>query len=94
MKKGVITLNEDLLREIVERLVAIETRLEDIVKIKDTVEHLKTNIVELKEKDKQQERDINELRDTNRWLVRAVIGGIITVALGVIGTLIKLAVGG
>lgn len=87
-------MNEDLLREIVERLVAIETRLEDIVKIKDTVEHLKTNIVELKEKDKQQERDINELRDTNRWLVRAVIGGIITVALGVIGTLIKLAVGG
>ena len=87
-------MNEELLREIVERLVAIETRLEDIVKIKDTVEHLKTNIVELKEKDKQQERDINELRDTNRWLVRAVIGGIITVALGVIGTLIKLAVGG
>lgn len=87
-------MNEELLREIVERLVAIETRLEDIVKIKDTVENLKTNIVELKEKDKQQERDINELRDTNRWLVRAVVGGIITIALGVVGTLIKLAVGG
>lgn len=87
-------MNEELLREIVERLVAIETRLEDIVKIKDTVENLKTNIVELKEKDRQQERDINELRDTNRWLVRAVIGGIITVALGVVGTVIKLAVGG
>lgn len=86
-------MNEELLREIVERLVAIETRLEDIVKIKDTVEELKTNIVELKEKDKQQERDITELRDTNKWLVRAVIGGTITIALGVIGTLIKLGLG-
>lgn len=85
--------DEKLLSEIVQRLVAIEVKLEEIIKVKEDVEDLKKEFVRLDEKDKNQQKEINELRDTNRWLARAVAGGILTGIITIIFIFIKIGLG-
>lgn len=86
-------MDEKLLREIVERLVSIETRLEDIIHVKIDVEELKKDVVRLEEKDKSQEEKINELMDSNKWLTRCIAAAVITSIIGLIVAVIKLGLG-
>ena len=86
-------MDERLLNEIVQRLVAIETKLESIIKVKDDVEELKKDVVQLQERDKQQQKEIDSLVDSNRWLSRAVAGAIITAVIGLIFVIIKTGLG-
>lgn len=86
-------MEDKLLNEIVQRLVAIETKLESLINLKSDVDDIKKEIIILEEKDKQQERDIQELKETNKWLSRAIAGACITAAVGLVFILIKLGLG-
>lgn len=94
---GVTRLDERLLSEIVQRLTRIEVRLEEIVAVKkdikdltDITDDMKKDIIELKTKDEQQRKELDEIRDNSKWISRAVIGAIITSSVAIIFTLIKL----
>ncbi len=86
-------MDEKLLNEIVQRLVAIETKLESIIKVKDDVDELKKEVVQLQENNKQQQKEIDSLADNNKWLSRAVIGAIITASVGIVVTVVKIGAG-
>lgn len=86
-------MDERLLNEIVQRLVAIETKLESIIKVKDDVEDLKKDVVRLQEQTAQQQKEIDAITDTNKWLSRAVIGAVITATIGIIVTVVKIGAG-
>ncbi len=86
-------MDEKLLNEIVQRLVAIETKLESIIKVKDDVEDLKKDVVRLQEQTAQQQKEIDAITDTNKWLSRAVIGAVITATIGIIVTVVKIGAG-
>ena len=86
-------MDEKLLNEIVQRLVTIETKLEDIIRVKDDVEELKKDVVQLQERDKQQQKEIDALQENSKWLSRAVVGAIITATVGVLFVVIKMGLG-
>jgi archaellum component FlaC len=81
----------------VQRLTRIEVKLEEIVAVKkdikdltDTTDELKKDIIELKAKDEQQRKELDEIRDNSKWISRAVIGAVITSSVAIIFALIKL----
>lgn len=86
-------MDDKILNEIVQRLVAIETKLEDIIRVKDDVDDLKKEVVQLQENTKQQQKEIDSLVDNNKWLSRAVTGAIVTAVIGVVFVLIKMGLG-
>lgn len=86
-------MEDKLLNEIVQRLVAIETKLESIIKVKDDVDDLKKEVVQLQENTKQQQKEIDSLVDNNKWLSRAVAGAIVTAVIGLVFVLIKMGLG-
>jgi predicted RNase H-like nuclease (RuvC/YqgF family) len=90
-------MDERLLSEVVQRLTRIEVKLEEIVAVKkdikdltDTTDELKKDIIELKAKDEQQRKELDEIRDNSKWISRAVIGAVITSSVAIIFALIKL----
>jgi ElaB/YqjD/DUF883 family membrane-anchored ribosome-binding protein len=88
-----MNMEDKLLNEIVQRLVAIETKLEDIIKVKDDVDELKKEVVKLEENNKQQQKEIDSLVDNNKWLSRAVAGAVVTAIIGVVFVFIKMGLG-
>lgn len=90
-------MDERLLSEVVQRLTRIEVKLEEIVAVKkdikdltDITDDMKKDIIELKTKDEQQRKELDEIRDNSKWISRAVIGAVITSSVAIIFTLIKL----
>lgn len=86
-------LDEKLLAEVVQRLTRIEVKLEEIIDVKKDVENLKGEVIELRAKDMAQEKEIIELKDSNKWITRAVIGAVITAAFGLVFALVKTYLG-
>jgi len=86
-------LDENLLSEVVQRLTRIEVKLEEIINIKEDVDMLKGQVIELTQKDIAQEKEIIELKDSNKWLTRVVIGAIFTVITGIIVAIVKVKLG-
>ena len=86
-------MEDKMLNEIIQRLVAIETKLESIIKVKDDVEDLKKDVVRLQEQTAQQQKEIDGITDTNKWLSRAVIGAVITASIGIVVTVVKIGAG-
>lgn len=86
-------MDDKILNEIVQRLVAIEVKLEEICKVKDDVEDLKKDVVRLQEQTTQQQKDIDVINDNNKWLSRAVVGAVITSIIGIAFVLIKIGLG-
>ena len=86
-------LDEQLLAEVVQRLTRIEVKLEEIIDVKKDVENLKGEVIELRAKDMAQEKEIIELKDSNKWITRAVIGAVITAAVGLLFAVAKAFLG-
>ena len=57
--------------EVIERLTRIETKLDDYDSIRDKAEDAYA-------RSKNNEKTIEEIKDNNKWLRRAVIGAFIT----------------
>lgn len=70
---------EKILLEIRERVVRIETKMEDYGKIKDTADSAYNMACTNKE-------DISEMKDSQKWLWRTVFGGILS---GIIAFIFK-----
>ena len=81
---------EDTIQDIVQRLTKIETLLENMTQAED----LKNQILEEKikaneNKIKVANNRIADLEDSNKWLIRLTIGGLITGAIGLLFAFIK-----
>ena len=70
-------------KEILERLIRIETKIDDY-------ENTKTKVEEARSKAYSNERRINEIEDKFKWLSRTATGAIITGAIAIIYTVLKI----
>lgn len=70
-------------KEVIERLIRIETKMSDY-------ETTKTTSQEARAKAYENERRINELEDKIKWLVRTTIGALITGGIGLVYAFLKL----
>ncbi|MDT8719701.1 hemolysin XhlA family protein [Clostridium sp. 19966] len=68
---------DDKIQEILERLVRMETKLDDFNSIRDKAEQAYTNSL-------QALKEIQEIKDNNKWLWRTSVGGIIVIILNLI----------
>lgn len=71
-------------REVLDRLIKIEAKLESWDSSKKQIYDNQREIIRLQEQADQQQRDINELRDRNKWLSRTSVGAAITAVISVI----------
>lgn len=71
-------------REVLERLIKIETKLESWDASKAQIYENQRNILTLKEQSKQQETEIVEMQDKFKWLNRTTWGAIITALVAII----------
>ncbi len=80
-------------REVLDRLTKIEVKLDSYDKIKDQVYVNQRDNIKMNEKIEQQQQQINELRETNKWLSRAIAGACITGIIGIVFIVIRLGAG-
>lgn len=80
-------------REVLDRLIKIEGKLDNYDKLKEQVYENQRSIIKLLEKQDQQQAQINELEDRNKWLARAIAGACITAVIGLVVVLIKAGAG-
>ena len=80
-------------REVLDRLKAIEVKLDSYEKIKDQVYANQMQIIKIEENTDTQQKQIDELKDRNKWLARAVVGAVITAFIGFILVYIKIGAG-
>lgn len=77
---------KDFEREVLDRLIKIEAKLESWDNSKKQVYENQREIIKLQEQSMQQQRDIDEIIDSNKWLKRTATGAIITAVLSCIVT--------
>ena len=82
-------MDQELINEILQRLVRIETKLDQIEDVKNDVMQTKLDIVKLQEKDEKQQTELNELKDSHKWLSRAILGAIISMVASIVLTFFK-----
>lgn len=71
-------------REVLDRLVKIETKLESWDNSKKQIYDNQKDIIHLQEQTEQQQRDIDELRDRNKWLGRTTVGAAISAVISTV----------
>lgn len=71
-------------REVLDRLIKIEARLESWDNSKKQIYDNQREIIHLQEQADQQQRDIDELRDRNKWLGRTTAGAAISAVVSAI----------
>ncbi len=71
-------------REVLDRLIKIEAKLESWDNSKKQIYDNQREIIHLQEQADQQQRDIDDLRDRNKWLGRATAGAAISAVISVI----------
>lgn len=74
----------DFEREVLDRLIKIEAKIESWDRNKDQIYENQRNIIRLKEQADQQQKDIEELQDRNKWLGRTTAGAAISAVISVI----------
>lgn len=76
--------NDEFQREVLDRLIKIETKIESWDNSKKQIYNNQDNIIHLQEKTEQQQRDIDELRDRNKWIVRTTAGAAISAVISTV----------
>ena len=74
----------DFEREVLDRLIKIETKLESWDSSKKQMYENQRNIIRLQEQAEQQEKDIKDLQDRNKWLGHTTAGAAISAIISVI----------
>lgn len=80
-------------RDIIEKLAKIEVKIDDIGKMKDTIEKQGKDIVSIKSTQINQQKIIDEMKADSLWLKRAVIGAVITAVAGILVIIFKIGLG-
>lgn len=70
-------------KEILERLIRIETKIDDY-------ESTKTKVEEARAKAYSNERRINDIEDKLKWITRTTTGALITGGLAIIYAILKI----
>ncbi len=70
--------NSDFEREVLDRLIKIEAKIESWDNSKAQIYDNQREIIHLQEKTEQQQRDVDELRDRNKWFGRTAAGAAIS----------------
>jgi HD superfamily phosphodiesterase len=65
-------------REVLDRLIKIEAKLESWDNSKKQIYDNQRDIIHLQEQTEQQQRDIDELRERNKWMSRTATGAAIS----------------
>lgn len=73
-------------KEILERLIRIETKLDDY-------DSTKTKVEEARSKAFSNERRLNEIEDKQKWLERTVVGTVITGIIAIVFIVVKIGLG-
>ena len=76
--------NDEFQREVLDRLIKIETKIESWDSSKKQIYNNQNDIIHLQEKTEQQQRDIDELRDRNRWMGRTTVGAAISAVISTV----------
>ena len=79
---------EEKLTQILQDLAVVKQQLTEITKIKDDVDKLKEKVIRLETKDSDQQKEIEELKETNkyytRWIVTAIAGAAISIGVAIL----------
>ncbi|MFC4305814.1 hemolysin XhlA family protein [Cohnella boryungensis] len=70
-----------VLSEIRERIVRVETKIDAMTDVRDTADEAKDKAVEALDKSKSAHHRIDDIADNQRWLWRTVVGAIIAVVV-------------
>ena len=79
-------MDKEIEREILERLVRIETKIDDFDSVRTKANEAYTN-------GKENEKRIDEIEDKIKWLSRTIVGAILTCLVSLIFIFIKLGLG-
>lgn len=79
-------MEEKLQREILDRLIIIETKMDNFNETNAKATEAYTTSIQNKE-------DIKEMQETIKWLWRTTVGAIITGAIGILIAVIKVNIG-
>ncbi|MCM1232333.1 MAG: hemolysin XhlA family protein [Ruminococcus flavefaciens] len=71
-------------REVLDRLIKIESKLESWDNSKKQIYDNQREIIKLQEQTEQQGKDIAELRDRNRWLSRTSAGAAVSAVISAV----------
>lgn len=79
---------EEKLTQILQDLAVVKQQLTEITKIKDDVDKLKEKVIRLETKDTDQQKEIEELKETNkyytRWSITAIVGAVISIGVAIL----------
>jgi len=82
---------ESFEREVLDRLIKIEAKLESWDKSKAQVYDNQRDIIKLQQQNLQQQDDINELKDNSKWLKRTTVGAAIAAIVSTLVAVITAA---
>ena len=85
-KGGGLMQDDGFQREVLDRLIKIEAKLESWDNSKKQIYDNQREIIHLQEQAEQQQRDIDELRDRNKWLGRTTAGAAVSAVISAIIT--------
>jgi len=80
---------QDILNDIRERLVRVETKLDILIIIPEKVDSLEAKTIGMDAHTKANIQRINNLEDNNKWLWRTIVGAIIVALISGITALIQ-----
>lgn len=81
--------HEDVLIDIRERLVRVETKLDAQMDLKEKVDKVETKATETEARSKSNTHRINKLEENNTWLWRTTVGAIIVTFVGFLFAFLK-----
>ena len=80
-------------REVLERLIKIEEKVDGFSKAKEKTYENERHIMILENDVAELKRDVDDLRSSNKWLLRTVAAALITGLVGIAFALIKTGAG-
>ena len=88
--EGVRMPDNNFEREVLDRLIKIEAKLESWDSSKKQIYENQRDIIRLREQNEQQQKEIDELRDRNKWLGRTAAGSAIGALISALAALTQM----
>lgn len=86
-------MDQNFEREVLERLIKIEEKLDGFSKAKEKTYENERHIMILENDVSDLKNEVNGLKESNKWLLRTVAAALITGVIGIIFTLVKTGAG-
>lgn len=86
-------MDQNFEREVLERLIKIEEKLDGFSKAKEKTYENERHVMILENDVSDLKNEVNSLKESNKWLLRTVAAALITGVIGIIFTLISTGAG-